>query len=58
MLKINDRIVWRFKGDKIYTEGYVKEINGKILSIASSIFGLRQWVNSEEIEVEILEKTD
>lgn len=58
MLKENDRIAWRFKGNQGYLEGYVKEINGKMLSIADSDYGLKQWVNIDEIEIEILEKTD
>lgn len=42
MLKEKDRIVWRFKNDQRYTEGYIKEINGEMLSVADSNYGLRQ----------------
>ena len=63
MLKENTRIAWRLKDNlgldqnQGYLEGYIKEINGKMLSIADSAYGIRQWINSEEIEIEILEKT-
>lgn len=57
MLKKNDRIVWRYKGNKGYSDGFVRETSGKMLKVADSMFGMGQWLNSEEIEIEILEKT-
>ena len=56
MLKANDRIAWRYKGNKGYSDGFIKETKGKMLEIAGSRFGIGQWLNSEEIEIEILEK--
>ena len=59
MLKEGDRILWRCKDElyRGYTEGFVKEVNGKMLLIADSQFELKQWFNSEEIEIEILERS-
>ena len=56
MLKENDRIAWRYKDNKGYMDGIIKEINGKMLRIADCRYGLEQWLNGEEIEIEILEK--
>lgn len=42
MLRENDRIVWRFKGNQGYVEGYIKEINEKMLLVADSNYGLRR----------------
>lgn len=58
MLKENDKIAWRYKDNKGYMEGYIREINGKMLLVADSGYGLKQWLNINEIEIEILKKTD
>lgn len=57
MLKENDRIAWRYKGDKGYVDGLVKEVNGKMLLVADSCYGIKHWLNSEEVEIEVLKKT-
>ena len=55
MLKKGDRIAWRYKDSKIYTDGFIKEINGKMIRIVDCPpFGTTYWLNSEEIEIEIL----
>ena len=56
MLKENNRIAWRSKGNKGYCEGFVREISGKMLKIADDRFETGQWLNSEEIEIEPLNK--
>lgn len=58
MLKENDRIAWRYKGSKGYRGGFIKEINKQMILIADSRFGIGQWLNRKEIEIEILEDTD
>lgn len=55
MLKENDRVVWRHKGNKMYSDVFIIEINRKMLQV-SNAFGIRHWLNSEEVEIEVLEK--
>lgn len=58
MLKENDRIAWRYEGNKGYSEGFVKEVNGKMIRIANSLIERAEWFNGEEIEIEILNRTN
>ena len=42
MLKENDRIAWRYKGNKVYHDGFTRETNGKMLKVDDSMFGIGQ----------------
>ena len=53
-MKENDRIIWRYCGNKGYSEGIVKEINDKFIRIAESRFGIGSWFCIGEIEIEKL----